>query len=71
MTFKSMESEPFPYPGTPAARRHGCICPDSRAAHGSFSNPYVLDFSDPWVLDADCFLHGECAYEEHKKGPRH
>jgi hypothetical protein len=59
-----MEAEPFPYPGTPAARRHGCICPNQ-------FNPWLLDLSSPWFLDADCPLHGESAYEEHKKGPRH
>jgi hypothetical protein len=64
LTFRNMETEPFPYPGTSAARRHGCICPDQ-------SNPWALDLSNPWVLDVDCPLHGETAYEEHKKGPRH
>jgi hypothetical protein len=57
-----METEPFPYPGTPEARRHGCICPDRCVGASS---------SDPWVLHVDCPLHGETAYEEHKKGPRH
>jgi hypothetical protein len=64
LTFGNMETEPFPYPGTSAARRHGCICPDQ-------VNPWVLDLSKPWALDVDCPLHGETAYEEHKKGPRH
>lgn len=58
----AMETEPFPYPGTAAARRHGCTCPDQRPG-GSLSAP--------WILDVDCPLHGETAYEEHKKGPRH
>jgi hypothetical protein len=62
-TFKDMEAERFPYPGTSAARRHGCICPDQL-------HPCVLDLSNPWLLDVDCPLHGEAAYEEHKKGPR-
>ena len=60
---KSMDSEPFPYPGTNAARRHGCLCPDARPAQGTME--------DPWILDVHCPLHGESAYEEHKKGPRH
>jgi hypothetical protein len=63
--FRSMETEPFPYPGTPAARRHGCICPDQ------CSGADVGSLSKPWVLDVNCPLHGETAYEEHKKGPRH
>ena len=58
-----MDSEPFPYPGTNAARRHGCLCPDARPAQGTMENP--------WILDVHCPLHGESAYEEHKKGPRH
>jgi len=61
----SMEAEPFPYPGTPAARRYGCICPGQSMGAG------VGSLSNPWVLDVDCPLHGESAYEEHKKGPRH
>ena len=58
-----MDSEPFPSPGTIAARKHGCICPNAKADQGSSENP--------WLLDRDCPLHGEVAYEEHRKGPRH
>jgi len=47
LTFRDMEAEPFPYPGTSAARRHGCICPDQ-------FNPCALDLSNPWHLDVDC-----------------
>jgi hypothetical protein len=58
-----MESVSFPFPGTLAARRHGCICPENEAKQGTFDNPFILD--------THCPLHGEAAYEEHKKGPRH
>ena len=68
---RSMETEPFPDPGTPAARSHGCICPESQFLPSSLFSPRVLDFSSPWVVDTDCPLHGEIAHEEHKKGPRH
>jgi hypothetical protein len=63
MTFQTIEAEPFPFPGTLAARKHGCICPDAQRNQGSFNNPIVLD--------QDCPLHGEGAHAEHQKGPRH
>ena len=55
--------EPFPFPGKSTARRYGCICPNSTTLEGTIENP--------WILDANCPLQGEAAYQEHKKGPRH
>jgi hypothetical protein len=58
-----MASEDFPFPGTPEARKHGCVCPEYVSGQGSTEEPYVLR--------RDCPLHGEAAFEEHQKGPRH
>jgi len=43
MTFQTIEAEPFPFPGTLAARKHGCICPDAQRNQGSFNNPPDLE----------------------------
>lgn len=58
-----MKAEDFPLPGTGAARRIGCTCPESSSADGTFD--------DPWILDIKCPWHGEQAFEEHIKGARH
>jgi hypothetical protein len=57
-----MASEDFPFPGTEAARKFGCVCPKQEAP---------FDNEEPVVLRRDCPLHGELALEEHQKGPRH
>src|SRR3954469_13560819 len=60
-----IESEPFPYPGTLAARKHGCLCPSSPLGRrGTVENP--------WLLDRNCPLHGcqrrrECASASRSK----
>jgi len=56
-------SEPFPFPGTVAARKYGCLCPEQRVQQGTEEDPIFLDFH--------CPLHGEVAHQEHLKGPRH
>lgn len=58
-----IEAEPFPFPGTPAARKYGCLCPVSEPRQGTEESPLVLH--------TNCPLHGVKAYEEHLKGPRH
>src|SRR3954466_11969387 len=45
---RSTDSEPFPYPGTNAARRHGCLCPDARPAQGTMEDPWY------WMCIAHC-----------------
>ena len=58
-----IEAESFPFPGTPAARKYGCLCPVSVPRQGTQQSPLILH--------TNCPLHGVKAYEEHLKGPRH
>ena len=59
-----VQSEPFPLPGSPAARRRGRVCPDAEPGQGSTRD-------NPIVMDRDCTVRGERAREEHLKGTRH